>query len=100
VVSSQREEKFEDFLGYVGQITLAKSRCETSEDERTGLDGIFFGVGLVVPQMEIDCLGYFHGAPFVVGVVGGKRHVCSIHHGGSDWQEVLFGSGRRSITGI
>ena len=43
VAFRQGEEKFEDFLlGYAGQITFAKSRCETIEDERTGLDGIFF----------------------------------------------------------
>ena len=37
--------------------------------------------------MEIDRLGNFHGAPPVVGVVGGQRHEGSIHPGGSSRQE-------------
>lgn len=41
------------------------------EDELTGLDGIFFGVGPVVLQMEIDCLRNLEGTPTVVGG-GGK----------------------------
>lgn len=36
-------KKFEDFfLGNTGEISFAKSRGETIEDELTGLEGIFF----------------------------------------------------------
>jgi hypothetical protein len=41
----------------------------------------------MVLQMEIDGLGYCHGAPPVVGVVGGKRHEGNIYPGGSSRQE-------------
>ena len=56
---------------------LARSRLPNLDvkRERTNsqvLTVFFFGVGPVILQMEIDCLGYFHGAPPVVGVVGGN----------------------------
>jgi hypothetical protein len=47
---------------------LARSRLPNWEvkRERTNsqvLTVFFFGVGLVILQMEIDCLRYFHSAP-------------------------------------
>jgi hypothetical protein len=47
VVFRQSQQKFEDFfLGNAGEISFAKSRGETIEDELTGLDGIFFQLDL------------------------------------------------------
>jgi len=45
---------------------------ETAEKRFTGFDRIFFGVALVILQMDVDCLGYFHDAPPVVGFVDKK----------------------------
>ena len=65
---------------------LARSRLPNLDVNRLRTNAqvltvFFFGVGLVVLQMEFNCLGYFHGVPPLDGVVGGKRHAWSIHHG-------------------
>jgi hypothetical protein len=71
--SNFKRELTKEFLKKV-QPPPARGVFKTREDELTGLDGIFFRVGPMVLQMEIDGLGYCHGAPPVVGVVGGKRY--------------------------
>ena len=48
--------------------------------------------------MKIDCLGNCHGAPPVVGVVGGKRYEASIHHGGCSRQEGAYTHGEGLIS--
>ena len=63
---------------------LARSRLPNLDEKRLRTNSqvltvFFFGVGLVVLQMEIDCLGYFHGAPPVVGV-GGKTPYPIVPH--------------------
>jgi len=64
------KEKLQDLLlGDAGEVTLTKSPSKSAEHELTCLDGIFFRVGSVVPQMEIDRLGNIHVAPRVVGVL-------------------------------
>jgi len=43
--------------------------------ERTNsqvLTVFFFGVGFLILQVEVDCLGYFHDAPPVVGFIDEK----------------------------
>jgi len=56
---------------------LARSRLPNWKAKRERMNSqvltvFFFGVGSVILQMEIDGLGYCHGAPPVVGVVGGN----------------------------
>ena len=51
------------------------------------LSVFFFGVGLMVLQMEVDCLRNFHGTPPVVGIVGYKCHDSSVPQGAAYLQE-------------
>jgi hypothetical protein len=58
---------------------LARSRLPNLDVKRLRTNAqvlmvFFFGVGLVVLQMKLNSLGYFHGVPPLDGVVGGKRH--------------------------
>jgi hypothetical protein len=62
-VSLDRLGSFED-LSDDGRFAWIGERWQGGVD--------FFGVGLVILQMEFACLRNVHGAPPVVGVVGGK----------------------------
>ena len=57
VVLCQGKHKLENLLlRDAGEIALTKPDNESDEDKLTGFDGIFFGIGLVVLHVEIDCL--------------------------------------------
>ena len=73
IVSGQREKEFQHlFLRNACKIAFAELGIETGENELTGFDSIFLGVGIVILQMDVDCLGYFHDASPVVGFVDKK----------------------------
>lgn len=73
---------------FVGQEhALGSTISELPTEQKNVADGLalvestFFGIGLVILQVEIDSLRNFHGVPPVVRVVWEKYPHRIIHHG-------------------